>query len=186
MLLFFSLLLLAHLAADFPLQTNWIFAQKERGWRGGLWHAGCVGACIFIALLPWISNAAVAAIAAGIWVLHYIQDGLKVRLWDWRRKDILIGFVGDQLGHFGVILLASWLLAWLGSPALPGFEIWQQPELIWLGIGLILASYGWDTASYILRVWRGYRGPLVRDYPGMLARSAIIAAAFGFVFFAGN
>lgn len=186
MLLFFSLLTLAHLAADFPLQTNWIFAQKERGWLGGLWHASCVGACLGLALLPWISNAEVAAIAAGVWVLHYIQDGLKVRLWDWRKKDILAGFVGDQIGHLAVIALASWLLARLGSPALPGFEFWQQAELIWLGIGLILASWGWDTTNYIFRVWRGYRGALIRDYLGMFIRSAIWVAIFGAYFLATN
>jgi hypothetical protein len=140
-------LVLAHLAADFLLQTDRMVSDKfspgRRGWRGLLAHGVAVAVC----LLP------VAAVygARGIAFLvvstvgHVLIDSWKVRATRHAEAEALADahrrhesassgaglgpawtpkpgalFVADQVAH-GVLLAAAWLVLLAGQPALDWF-----------------------------------------------------------------
>lgn len=50
----FDRLLLAHLLADFPFQTNWIYAQKLKSIWGVILHCGIVTLFNIIFLFPYL------------------------------------------------------------------------------------------------------------------------------------
>lgn len=90
-------LLIAHIAADFVLQTGKMVSGK-RWWSAGmLQHTGIVYLCTAILSGWWVS-------AGIITVLHYITDGLKQecgRRGHWRPLSL---FITDQLIHVAVIV----------------------------------------------------------------------------------
>lgn len=95
-------LLLGHLIADFPLQTNWIYQLKMKSWVGVLLHSFIhviVTACLIqpiFALIPLLFI---------LGVIHFLTDFAKVRIPAKRQAP---GFVLDQLVHIVVLLLLSW------------------------------------------------------------------------------
>lgn len=101
----FAFLLLAHLIADFPLQTNRIFRLKLAGNRGILLHV--LIHLVVTALLmrqPWQHWLLLGMLG----VAHFATDWLKLRLQDPKGPQ-LVGFVFDQLAHVAVLgLLAAW------------------------------------------------------------------------------
>jgi hypothetical protein len=96
-------LLLGHLIADFPLQTNGVYRLKNRHWSGILLHAAihCVvtGLLLQDALTHWRMLVALC-------VMHFATDWLKLRI---PFKVQSGGFVLDQVAHvLGLVLLATW------------------------------------------------------------------------------
>jgi hypothetical protein len=119
-----TVLYLAHLIADFPLQTNHIFELKAQGNRGILLH---VGIHLLVAAVL-IQNAYhywyVLLLLGG---MHFVIDWAKLRL-PWRRQAP--GFILDQFAHVASVLLLAGL--WPDAPAV--MPLW----LMWLGIVMIL------------------------------------------------
>ena len=163
---FFLLLLFAHVVADFPLQTNWIFTQKTKGAMGGVWHSAVVALCTLTAVLPWLIVAPwrVLPVVGALTAVHYVQDSVKIFCWEKRRYPLLLGYGGDQVVHGGMPL---------GAPVSAWQVAWYSPPLIVCGIFLVGMTWCWDTTVHILRVRRGYRGVLRRDYAGMVVRGVV-------------
>jgi hypothetical protein len=95
-------LLLGHLIADFPLQTNGIYRLKNRHWSGILLHAAIhcavTGLLLEDALTYW-------RMLVTLGVMHFGTDWLKLRL---PFKLESVGFVLDQVAHIlGLLLLAA-------------------------------------------------------------------------------
>lgn len=140
-------LILAHLVADFVLQTAGMVRDKaaggRRGWRGLLAHGGGVGVC----LLPFV--AAFGSRGLGLLLVvtvgHVLIDRWKVRatrhaeaeaLADARRRhepaghEVVLGpawtpipgalFIADQLAH-AVLFTGAWLVLLAGTAPLPEF-----------------------------------------------------------------
>lgn len=105
----FLALLLAHLLADFPLQTNRIFRLKIAGNLGLALH-----------VLIHIVMAAVLIQQPGqhldllliLGLAHFVTDWIKVRF---SSNPQWPGFVLDQLAHVAAILLLS--IVWPGVTA---------------------------------------------------------------------
>ena len=96
-------LLLAHLIADFPLQTNEIFRLKVRHWYGILLHAG-IHAIVTAALI--INPLEQWSMLLLLWLIHFAIDWLKLRI---KFKIQSIGFVLDQIAHIlSLIFIAYW------------------------------------------------------------------------------
>jgi hypothetical protein len=96
-------LILAHLIADFPLQTNGIFRLKHRHWAGVLLHAAIHGAVAAILLQDPFARWPMLVTLVGV---HFTIDWLKLRI-DFRLKSL--GFILDQITHgLALLLLATW------------------------------------------------------------------------------
>ncbi|MFN8446687.1 MAG: DUF3307 domain-containing protein [Caldilineaceae bacterium] len=94
-------LLLAHLLADFPLQTNAIAAGKSTSMRVLLLHV-TVHMMVLGALLSF--DWATWPIILGLGSSHFLIDWLKPRV---PTLDTVQGFVIDQLAHISSILIIA-------------------------------------------------------------------------------
>lgn len=115
----FLILLLAHLIADFPLQTNRVYILKTQGNKGLLLHVG-IHVLVAAVLLqrPWQHIPLLLAYGA----IHYLVDWFKVNKSTMNQTP---GFLLDQLAHFlTIVVLALW------QPDLASvLPLW----LVWLG-----------------------------------------------------
>lgn len=116
----FATLMLAHLLADFPLQTNQIFKWKVASSWGVALHVAIhvVVTAVFVTNLPqyW-------PVLVFLGVTHFLTDWLKLRV---PARYQTPGFILDQLAHgltlgviaFTVPSLPVLLPAWVLYPAL--------------------------------------------------------------------
>ncbi len=98
----FVVLLIAHLIADFPLQTGWVYKMKIKSLRGLILH---------VAMHPVITALLIKdvgqwwGILLGLFGLHFLIDWVKLRI---KTKIQVAGFLLDQLAHVvSLIFLAS-------------------------------------------------------------------------------
>lgn len=138
-------LLLAHLTADFLLQSKaWIISKKQKQWRSPpmYWHT------LVIILLTYLFS--------GIWdkILIPVLIGmshLAIDIWKSYRKDTVISFVSDQMLHLLALLLA-WLFYTGLSVDVIAFTviIFSSPQ--WM---IILSAYifvMWPVSFLIARI----------------------------------
>lgn len=96
-----STLLLGHLIADFPLQTNWVYKWKSRSSAGVAFHVaihlGVTALLIRDPLRHW-------PLLAVLGLAHFVTDWLKLRLPSSVQTP---GFLLDQAAHVAAILLLA-------------------------------------------------------------------------------
>lgn len=101
-------LLLAHLIADFPLQTNWVFKIKTQSSWGIAVHVGIhllvTAVLIKEPITYWL-------MLASLGVVHFIIDWVKLRL---PARQQTPGFILDQIAHLLTLLLIA-----IAIPAIP-------------------------------------------------------------------
>lgn len=99
----FLCLVLAHLVADFILQTNKICKSKaEKKWQSR-YHYGHAMAVLGLSwLAAWDINFWWCALAIG--VTHFGID-----MWKSYREEKVVWFVVDQLMHFAMLACVAWL-----------------------------------------------------------------------------
>lgn len=125
-------LLLAHLFADFPLQTNGLAKLKRESLTGVFYHV-----LIYVAITTWVIQDPINywPLILGLGIVHFLIDALKVRL---LKTVETFYFVIDQCLHFLSIAIATVI-------ALHGWSIPPQSVLpapltaIALGCALVLA-----------------------------------------------
>lgn len=94
-------LLAAHLLADFPLQTDAIYALRQKSRLGTLVHAG-VHTGVTLALLA--NPARTWPVAVWVGLTHFLVDDVKGCLpLKWRS----LTFVVDQMAHVSLLVLAA-------------------------------------------------------------------------------
>jgi hypothetical protein len=109
MVLFWRLLL-AHLIADFPLQTDAVFAiKKGRAW-GLLLHSTLFGLTAILLAGPFLRIWAVWGSLVLLWLFHSAIDKAKLALVGSGRKDHLVYFLLDQVLHIGTVALVCLFL----------------------------------------------------------------------------
>ncbi len=94
----FAALFLAHVIADYLLQTGWMVANKRRALSIGL-HIGAVFVMMPLATLsfsPWFVALAAMHLAIDLTKTHVLRGGL-------------VAYVADQALHLASILLVVWL-----------------------------------------------------------------------------
>ncbi|MBE7529553.1 MAG: DUF3307 domain-containing protein [Ardenticatenaceae bacterium] len=136
MTIFFTLLL-AHLLADFPLQTNRIFRMKVQGPKG-------------LALHVTIHVLVTALLAHNFWqvwptllvlgFLHYVTDWAKLR---YANDPLTPGFIVDQVIH----VLTLILLTVLTPQIIPVFPLWFLVPAVMLALIPALLTFGYVWAS---------------------------------------
>jgi hypothetical protein len=139
----FLALLLAHLTADFPLQSDWIARNKgKRSWAL-ITHIAIHYVTAWICLELFTSTSYLSGfnqlITIGYLVIHLLIDIAKSRITAGKpKRDTATLFVLDQLLHVCFALLAAILLAhvrisWLWN--------WQINETIRFRILVIITVY---------------------------------------------
>lgn len=139
---FFYLLLLAHVLADFPLQTDTVFRLKQKSMMGVLLHAGIFTAVALIIFFPFLAQAAAWTAILALTLLHIVIDRAKVFLSLRKARDNFIYFAVDQVLHFVSIWIAG---DWLGrttlatTPSIPA--LYYNDRFFLILIALVLASF---------------------------------------------
>jgi len=177
---FFYLLLLAHVLADFPLQTDTVFRLKQKSMMGVLLHAGIFTAVALIIFFPFLAQAAVWIAILALTLLHLVIDRAKVFLSLRKATDNFIYFAVDQALHFISIWVAG---SWLGrttmaaTPSLP--SLYTNSRLVLILIALVLASFAGSLVIFYVEKSLLHRThpdrhllfPKQRDrWPGIITR----------------
>lgn len=98
----FLVLLLAHLLADFPLQTNRVFRLKISS-NGGLAIHVFIHLLMIVLLLQQPGQH--LDLLLGLGMAHFTTDWIKVRF---PSEPQWPGFILDQLAHLAAILFFAW------------------------------------------------------------------------------
>jgi hypothetical protein len=133
----FAALFLAHLIADFPLQTNRIYKLKSESSRGIAIH---VAVHILVAAILIERPFQHLSLLLALSLIHFTIDWSKIH-WPTRRHTP--GFLLDQLAHFvSILLIALW------QPnvpvTLPGWLLWLD---ILLSLIPALMTFFWVWAT---------------------------------------
>ena len=138
----FWTLLLAHLLADYPLQTDRLVVAKKH-LPGLIIHVSIHWAVMMLLFLPVIGFAWPYILIIAI--SHFIIDAFKNFLGRQRPQWVIGPYILDQTLHMSSLLLIS---AWMAqSTAIP---VWTVTSL-WVvyTIGLLLATYIWFVSERI-------------------------------------
>ncbi len=143
MTIFFTLLL-GHLIADFPLQTNSVFQLKCRSSRGLVVHVGIHMLVTAILLMDPLRDGAALLMLGGA---HYLIDWSKLRL---ATRYESPGFLLDQLAHVAVLLVIAGLVPDLALRPMPAWLL--ALALLVLAVQVV-AMFLWVLAKD-LESWR--------------------------------
>jgi len=149
----FLRLYLAHLIADFPLQTDKIYAYKVRSIKGIILHSGISAFMMMIFLWPFLNRYQSWLFILMIWITHAIQDQWKVlHSAKNSRGNHIFWYCFDQFLHllFISILFLTPLKDWSSVAIDPPkyFSWYYNNNIILIGIGLILSTW---TTTYLLQ-----------------------------------
>lgn len=138
-------LLVAHLLADFVLQTDKMAKEKRRGLRSRYFyvHISIVGVLTYLFLAQW-SNWWAPIIVMGI---HILIDVLKIRT----KKDNIWTYLADQFLHL-ISLIFIWVILSENSIA----SLWKAITGISISEKLLLIITAYIVISIPISVLIGY------------------------------
>jgi len=178
-------MVLAHFIADYPLQTDRIYAFKIRSLKGQFLHAGIHSVIFFLFLLPYFGQPFVWLYLLIVPFSHLFIDIVKVSLIDKSKLNQLVTYTMDQVFH---IVVASTVFFFpfvreipQASPS-PLFSWYWDSAVIAFLIGLIFSSY---FTTYFLACWQDMNKELEHDdgyvlkpfqkYYGMVERGLLMS-----------
>jgi hypothetical protein len=134
-------LILAHLIADFPLQTNLIYYLKKESSAGILLHSGIHALTAFLLTgLRW----ELWYVWLFLWGTHAITDWAKLR---YKSPKQWSGFLVDQLIHILVLVVIALWQPGLSSP-LPDWLVFSAFVFAWIPLILMfLWVYAGDVIT---------------------------------------
>ncbi len=139
----FWTLLLAHLLADYPLQTDRMVLAKKH-LPGLLLHVGIHLAVMIVLFFPVIGVAWPYLLVVA--VCHFFIDAFKNYLGRKRPNWVIRSYALDQTLHLiSLILVGIWMDRTTDLPVWPVISPW-----IVIIIGLLLATYIWFISERIL------------------------------------
>jgi len=178
----FFLLTLAHLLTDYPLQTNWVYQQKTRGFMSGIYHSGTLLLSHLLLLFPYLGDTRISIALIGIAALHHVQDYIKVELFDNKGRLILFGYVLDQVMHFTIFALLAWATSSYFMPlpvANMDYVFWyHDPLFSGYFILLIMATFGWEITAFVRRRDKDASLIFHRNYPRMAMRGLLLTIGY--------
>jgi len=178
----FLLFALAHVLTDYPLQTNWIYAQKTRGFAQGIFHSGTLLCCHLVLFFPYLSDQRVSISIIGLAAVHHLQDYIKIQLFDNKGRLILYAYLLDQVMHVAIFGGIAWVTSQYIMP-LPltntDYVFWyHDPRVLIYAILLIIVTFAWETTSFVYR--RDKQPDLIfqRNYMQMALRGAVFTSIY--------
>lgn len=151
----FWILFLAHLIADYPLQTDWM-VQAKRTWSGLTVHVTIHFVTMLVLVWPatrfiWPQLLALAG-------LHFAIDAFKNYLATHKPGWVVGPYFFDQFLH----LVSIWIVAtWIMSSPPPVSPLLPVSWAI-LSIGYLLATYVWYITERVIVHGRPSYGKLVQ------------------------
>ena len=140
-MIIFWLLFLAHLLADFPLQTNTIYNLKKKNAVGVLPHVTIHIAANIIVLIPLLNLALTWVSIAILAIIHAFLDHVKITLVSSGKKDNLFYFLIDQGLHLlTIVIIAEWLSRY-SHTVIKNFLFFEDPKYIILLSGFIASTF---------------------------------------------
>ncbi len=172
----FLRLLLAHLTADFLLQTNGIFKIKVKYNWGVLLHGSIAGLSGFLFALPYLHDRSVIAFLIISWVVHIFQDKAKIIINLHVERNNLRTFLFDQFLHISVAaVVAAGCVSVKPDPFpsfLSGLEKYYMNDnrSVVAAIWIIVLTYGmFVLQEYIKKTVKGDKNEGV-TFPGLLMK----------------
>jgi hypothetical protein len=140
----FWTLLLAHLLADYPLQTDRMVVAKKH-LPGLTVHVGIHW--VVMTLLLWPMAGILWPYITVVTLFHFGIDAFKNLLSRERPQWVISSYVLDQMLHMGSLILVA---AWVAQST--DLIVWQIPSA-WVAyaIGLLLATFIWFVSERILK-----------------------------------
>ena len=139
----FWTLLLAHLLADYPLQTDRLVLAKKH-LPGLVLHVAIHWVVMMLLFLPVIGIMWPFILIVALF--HFVIDAFKNFLGKKRPQWVIGPYIFDQTLHISSLLLVS---AWIGQTT--ELSIWPvtSPWVVYI-IGLLLSTYIWFVSERIL------------------------------------
>lgn len=102
-------LIIAHLLADFNLQSKWLIDWKMRSTKGVLLHVAIftIVACIF--LFPYLGRWETWLVIGLISILHFVTDQIKIDI-ALKSDKYILPFIADQTIHFVSLIIGGYYL----------------------------------------------------------------------------
>ncbi|NLO90519.1 MAG: DUF3307 domain-containing protein [Elusimicrobia bacterium] len=147
-------LVLAHLLADFTLQTDWVARVKRSGWGGMLAHSG-LHLLSMLALTwdfrndYWIDWGFLQVkgwlCVLLIFVIHNLQDQWRIyTIKKFNTADGTVNFLWDQAVHLGVLFVFSPVVGFADS------GVWRPERWVELGILFVLVTHAGTVLLYFI------------------------------------
>lgn len=129
-------LFLAHLLGDFLFQPHWLVKLKEKSTMGIVLHSLIHFMMLIIFCFP--GNSVMWLFVISIAVIHGIIDRTKIALQN-KGMSFGIGFFGDQVLHFLIIILGMFITYNFAKS--PSIEFWKSDQAYLVANVLIITSF---------------------------------------------
>ncbi len=171
----FLWLCVAFLVADYPLQTNFVFAFRYRYKYGGVLHVAIHFVVGVVFLIPYLHNWRIWVVLVVLNALHYFIDTIS-------KKNIQM-FFGDQAVHL-ILIVAG---AFFAAGAAPMFlsetvaRYYFSTSFPLYLIGYVAATFAGTIVIYFVKMTfrSDYAGRGIFGYEkftGALSRAATVTA----------
>jgi len=171
MILFFKLLFV-HLLAEYPFQTNQIFAYKSKNLKGVALHVSIyLGLALLVAWPEWQTENSLLLFILVTAAVHLVIDELKNIYIRRTKRDDIYAFLVDQVLHVLTLLLLFAFYPIGQLNALTPLNTYFTEASLIFGVGLILSTYASSVFIYYIR--KTYFIPRIkyeRDYSRMFWR----------------
>jgi len=143
-------LIIAHLLADFILQSNRLVAWKMKQFRGVVVHVCIFAAVALLVLFPYLGYWQTWLIVGAISVFHLVIDQAKINI-ALRRDAYVMPFVADQMLHFSSLIIGGHYLNKLSFELPSNFffnNIYTNATAVSVVLALIFLSYILDVLFF--------------------------------------
>jgi hypothetical protein len=132
-------LFLAHLVADYPLQTGWVFREKTEHTWGVVYHGSVAGVLGFALAGPYLRYPKTWLVLIGLWLFHIFLDKGKTLLNSKVVRSWWLVFIADQALHVGSVWVAAILI---NGPEL-GRDVflWGNDTFFQLASAYVISAY---------------------------------------------
>ena len=151
----FWVLYLAHIAGDFPLQTDTVYKIKMRSSWGVIPHVVICSIANIVFLYPLWGHLNTWAAILLLGLIHTFLDKTKIVLSSRTSNDSLFNFLLDQLLHlFSILLVAFWLDHVLEQQHVATMIRFYNKNVLVISSALLLASFaGVPFTYYTKKYW---------------------------------
>ncbi|MFZ5518259.1 MAG: DUF3307 domain-containing protein [Candidatus Zhuqueibacterota bacterium] len=150
----FWYLILAHLIADFPLQSDKIYAIRLKHKWGVLLHVGIYFITNLVVAFPFLSFKQFWFAILFLAITHLIEDWTKIALTRKALQDSIVLFFVDQFIHIFFIWLSCFVLFDIPAPEITNQFVQRyyfNSHIIFMLIGLVFSVFAGVVLIYYVR-----------------------------------